>query len=1526
MRTSEIQLPIQPDYGEAMDPLLRACGSIAGAPDLRGALRVACTAAVDALGFHHAAAVVLESRGTRAVVAVEHPARETAGAHIPLHDLAVLQGAARSRAPLQVGDVRTDPALQALRPLLDAVGIRALLALPITRGDRLLGWLSVHDTQGPRAFTAAEIAHGQTLARQLGPLVENDRLREQARAHAGELRALRTASTGIASLVEQDDSEAMLRLIVQHAVDAVAARSGGIYRFFPEREELVLVADYLHPHHRGKVLRPGEGLAGRLVQTGQDFAMQRNYREWDGRAAVFEGEESFEAVLEVKLRWQDAVVGVLYVDDEVGRTFTAQEITRLELLGDLVAMVLANAEQRERQRLHQALQRILSQSGAASLEERLAVIAREAATVINAESCQVLLAHTSDYLTLVAGYGHHEGTFDRGRRFRITSGPHTGLTGHIAQERRVFCEHGERLTSHFATRGLSNAHMPSGQCCSLLAIPLLHGSDELLGLLRIENRRGPDGQPSPDTGFSEDDQRTAMLFAKAMQNEMLLAALEERARMDTRRKQLMDNVFDSRKNLHAEMDTRQLRHELTRVAVDLLEYDAACLYDVDPGSETMVVTAAVGLEPGVRGDREPLDEGLAGLVALSEAPQVWMAGERGESFRVGGRAFHLAIGAPLRRAGGEVVSVLVVAGGAELRRFVEIDRDVLVLFADQVSAILQSSILWNWERRGFVRSSALGRIEGFIRRSPDPARALPALLTGITAGYGLAFNRAAVFLLDEERRTLHGELAIGHMTEEEARRDWLSHEAEGRENVRSYLEHLERHGHVPTPLDVRIRTVRTPCPPELMLMLRTAGEDGGGSIIDAPEALEALPPAVLQAYEPVLPVVLVPLVLSGDVLGFVMADNPFARTPPSYDDLKRVVRLVATASAAIDANPQPWQLFTPEQVGALERMADRARPDAEAGWNTLADVQEQIVGAALTIFHADSAVLWTAEEGSDDTFRLVACAGLPPGVEALVRARPPQQGGTAFEVLEKGWLAVDEVDPERYPFLSASTLEVLEAVGAHSFQGMALTVGHEQLGVLFVDYVQARSFDSDDAYMAQRFSERAALTLKKAQMLEVLHQVGRVRATAQVLARVSTAEPLETVLRTVVTGTREALRGDAVTLYRYDPKTGMLLDPPTTDGVWNEAALDEEDEKEVDGFVRCVLQGEKMQVVEDVLAHPHFRETRFTQEEKVRSCIVVSLRVREQNDGEQPGELQVGVMFVNFRTPHQFTTEERDNIRLFADQAAVAIHNAQLHEELTGRMQELSTALKRVRASTALATFGIVDREWRHNVAGFAPDIRRWVNIWKDELGRALEDDAINEHVAESLLESIDTFRDATLEVMAQRPVMRQPDEDLEAVQVNDLVQQAVQTWKPREGLLDLNLSADLAAHPDDAVYVNRHWMNAAIGTLIDNAAKAVVDTPRRDIILCTRRENEMVQIDFTDTGCGFPPDLLDELGIQPRSTRVDGEGIGIGLIIAQSIAFTYDGAVEAFNRADGQSGSTVRISLPAFAPPAPDAQPGGSA
>jgi GAF domain-containing protein len=50
---------------------------------------------------------------------------------------------------------------------------------------------------------------------------------------------------------------------------------------------------------------------------------------------------------------------------------------------------------------------------------------------------------------------------------------------------------------------------------------------------------------------------------------------------------------------------------------------------------------------------------------------------------------------------------------------------------------------------------------------------------------------------------------------------------------------------------------------------------------------------------------------------------------------------------------------------------------------------------------------------------------------------------------------------------------------------------------------------------------------------------------------------------------------------------------------------------------------------------------------------------------------KMGGMFVNYRSARRFATEERKNIELFANQAAVAIRNAQLYIQVLRRFHSL---------------------------------------------------------------------------------------------------------------------------------------------------------------------------------------------------------------------------------------------------------------
>jgi PAS domain S-box-containing protein len=174
----------------------------------------------------------------------------------------------------------------------------------------------------------------------------------------------------------------------------------------------------------------------------------------------------------------------------------------------------------EKQRLHglsRAVTAVMSRLEAVPLSERLTAIAKHAAEILGAEMCGVFLVRREGWLTLEASFGHAEGGFTKGLELRIESGPGTGLTGHIAHSRKLFNKHGSDLRNHPAVKGERDVS-PSGECYSLLAIPLFkasEGESKLLGLLRAANKKR-DGRASLENAFDHTDEAILQVFADAV--------------------------------------------------------------------------------------------------------------------------------------------------------------------------------------------------------------------------------------------------------------------------------------------------------------------------------------------------------------------------------------------------------------------------------------------------------------------------------------------------------------------------------------------------------------------------------------------------------------------------------------------------------------------------------------------------------------------------------------------------------------------------------------------------------------------------------------------------------------------------------------------------------------------------------------------------------------------------------------------------------------------------------------------------
>src|SRR5690606_17927832 len=143
---------------------------------------------------------------------------------------------------------------------------------------------------------------------------------------------------------------------------------------------------------------------------------------------------------------------------------------------------------------------------------------------------------------------------------------------------------------------------------------------------------------------------------------------------------------------------------------------------------------------------------------------------------------------------------------------------------------------------------------------------LHAVLTGVTAGYSLGFNRAALLLLDRQGENLIGHMGIGDFEETAAITTWQNSHRDGHFNLYRYFELLEKGELKPTPLDQRIRGLRLPVSHEAGDVLNRVLKEKTTAVLSDEELLH-LPEVFVMAFEPAQPLLVVPLTVSGQTIG-----------------------------------------------------------------------------------------------------------------------------------------------------------------------------------------------------------------------------------------------------------------------------------------------------------------------------------------------------------------------------------------------------------------------------------------------------------------------------------------------------------------------------------------------------------------------------------------------------------------------------------------------------------------------------------
>ena len=277
----------------------------------------------------------------------------------------------------------------------------------------------------------------------------------------------------------------------------------------------------------------------------------------------------------------------------------------------------------------------------------------------------------------------------------------------------------------------------------------------------------------------------------------------------------------------------------------------------------------------------------------------------------------------------------------------------------------------------------------------------------------------------------------------------------------------------------------------------------------------------------------------------------------------------------------------------------------------------------------------------------------------------------------------------------------------------------------------------------------------------------------------------------------------------------------------------------------------------------------------------------------------LGAIFVGRDHVSSFSEQEMSLLRTFADQAAIAIENTRLFNEIQEKSRQLEAASRH--KSEFLANMSHELRTPLNAIIGFTRIVMRRCQDKIEPLQYENLEKILTS--GQHLLALINSILDLS-KIEAGRIEIRPDDVDLAKV-----LEQCARTVEPLIKPDSVSLIREFeGALP--AIYADGEKLRQIVINLLSNAVKF---TEHGTIRLRATARNGSIAIDVADTGIGIPPDKLNLIfeefeQVDATSTRAHG-GTGLGLAISRRLARLMGGDIRAIS-VEGQ-GSTFTLALP---------------
>ncbi|HZA54417.1 MAG TPA: ATP-binding protein [Candidatus Udaeobacter sp.] len=400
----------------------------------------------------------------------------------------------------------------------------------------------------------------------------------------------------------------------------------------------------------------------------------------------------------------------------------------------------------------------------------------------------------------------------------------------------------------------------------------------------------------------------------------------------------------------------------------------------------------------------------------------------------------------------------------------------------------------------------------------------------------------------------------------------------------------------------------------------------------------------------------------------------------------------------------------------------------------------------------------------------------------------------------------------------------------------------------------------------------------------------RISALQEINLAITSTLDLQAVLQVLMEKINLFLPYAAVQVWLLNQATNQL----ERAACWN---LDEKDWKgrslpSTPKLVREAMESKKPVVALDVQTDPRTLDPDFYKRNSLISYLGVPLLAKEK---------ALGVLVFLTREKHQYEKDEIDFLSSLASQAAIAIHNSQLHQKTQRQALELEQASQLQADFTAMIAhdlrsplftiIGVTEVMNDGAVGEISKDQKKWMDRIRNN--------------ASSLVNLVSDFLD--ISKLEAGHINLCP----KSIDLQDLIQSVMADYEPLAKSKNITLGSQLDTSLPP-VYADGRRLNQVLNNLLSNALKFSQDGGAIEIRV-GRENGSGVIVQVKDGGVGIPrdeiPNLFQKYRQASSATVSTQKGTGLGLVICKMIIEAHGGRM--WVASEEGKGSTFTFTLP---------------